>query len=46
VTTHDKKHEVGNVIRSILTAPDIESARDLLVRAIKTYEEKMPKLAA
>lgn len=46
VTTHDKKREVGNVIRSILTAPDIESARDLLARAIKTYEEKMPKLAA
>ncbi len=46
VTSLDKRREVGNVIRSILTAPDIESARNLLLRAISTYEGKMPKLAS
>lgn len=45
VTSLDKRREVGNVIRSVLTAPDIESARNLLLRAISTYEGKMPKLA-
>jgi putative transposase len=45
VTSRDKRREVGNVIRSILTAPDIESAKNLLSRAVSSYEKSMPKLA-
>ncbi|MDQ2995035.1 MAG: IS256 family transposase [Pseudomonadota bacterium] len=46
VTSRDKRREVGGVIRSILTAADLESAQNLLSRAIKVYEESMPKLAS
>jgi putative transposase len=46
VTTHDKGGEIGNVLQSILTTPDIKSAKNLLSIAVLSYEKRIPKLAA
>lgn len=45
VTKMSKKREVASVIRSILTAPDPETAQYLLEKAVEGYEKTMPKLA-
>ncbi len=45
VTKQSKKREVANVIRSILTAPDDCTAKQLLNDAVKKYEKEMPKLS-
>lgn len=45
VTRKSKKREVASVIRSILTAPDDQTAKRLLQDAVKKYEQEMPKLS-
>lgn len=45
VTRRSKKREVANVIKSILTAPDDATAKQLLRDAVKKYEHDMPKLS-
>lgn len=46
VTKRSKRREVADVIRSILTAPNEQVARQLLSQAVKTYEQSMPKLSS
>ena len=45
VTKRSKKREVASVLRSILTAPDDSTAKQLLTDAVKKYEHEMPKLS-
>lgn len=46
VTKRSKRREVADVIRSVLTAPNEQVARELLSQAVKTYESSMPKLSS
>lgn len=46
VTKRSKRREVASMIRSILTAPDEQIARQLLSQAVKAYEDTMPRLSS
>jgi len=46
IPTIGLKKPVGEAVRSVLTAPDLETAKQLLNKAVKQYEEKAPGLAA
>lgn len=46
ITKLGEKREVAAVIRSVLTAPDEATAKELLKQAVKKYETSMPRLSS